>query len=192
MKWFESPNSLAHPDGATREGASLEGRRRACGTCRTSVLAKPMPAFVLNDLILSLKPRLRTSGETSHPEPEVIADGEAPVAMPQTDRNKMWDHIFGTGSLESLTNGYFVDEDDGVVRCRSCGSEIYHDECTGCGLVFSDAPPGHHSDMSDLDMSDMDAGPPPQGHAFGDLGEWSYIADVGVVLIPFAQAVRNG
>ena len=125
-----------------------------------------MPAFVLNDLILSLKSRLQTSEETSHSEPEVVAEGEAPVTMPETDRNKMWDHIFGTDSLDSLAKGFFVDDDDGgIARCRACGSEIYHDECTGCGLVFSDAPAGHFSDMSDMEEA------PPQGHAFGDLGE---------------------
>jgi hypothetical protein len=115
-----------------------------------------MPAFILSDLIHSIKARLRTlneidiNGDAGDENQETVVRASAPAPAsgsgnPRptgTDRNTMWNHIFDPARQEDMRRGYFVDEDDGgIARCRNCGTEVFHGQCQGCMMVFSDYEP---------------------------------------------------
>jgi hypothetical protein len=143
LNWFESPNSLVYPverdHGEARD--ALLGRTRACPTCRTPVVGKPMSAYVLNNLIMAVKPRLL---EASGSSGSIIAR-PAPAGQAIVDRTAMWDHIFEN---DGATNRrWHIDEQDGgIPRCNDCGNEVEDQECTGCGRFFSDLDPDEDTD----------------------------------------------
>ncbi|KAG7549035.1 hypothetical protein FFLO_03071 [Filobasidium floriforme] len=143
LNWFESPNSLVYPverdHGEARD--ALLGRTRACPTCRTPVVGKPMSAYVLNNLITAVKPRLLEASGSSGS----IAARPAPAGQAVVDRTAMWDHIFEN---DGATNRrWHIDEaDGGIPRCNDCGNEVEDQECTGCGRFFSDLDPDEDRD----------------------------------------------
>lgn len=131
-----------------------------------------MSAYVLNNLIVAVKPRLLDAPGTA----------DAANVQPEADRTKMWDHIFDDEA--NFNRRWHIDEEDGgIARCNACGNEVEDQECTGCGLFFSDLDPDEldlmdsEEDFGDLDIDEelllarMDDGseedhdqPPPRNH----------------------------
>jgi hypothetical protein len=100
-----------------------------------------MSAYVLNNLIMAVKPRLL---EASGSSGSIIAR-PAPAGQAIVDRTAMWDHIFEN---DGATNRrWHIDEQDGgIPRCNDCGNEVEDQECTGCGRFFSDLDPDEDTD----------------------------------------------
>ena len=100
-----------------------------------------MSAYVLNNLIMAVKPRLLEASGSSGS----IAARPAPAGQAIVDRIAMWDHIFEN---DGATNRrWHIDEQDGgIPRCNDCGNEVEDQECTGCGRFFSDLDPDEDSD----------------------------------------------
>ena len=140
---------------------ALLGRTRACATCRTPVVGKPMSAYVLNNLIAAVKPRLMETAGTA------ASQGLSARAQPVEDRATMWDHIFETDPPGNRR--WHIDEEDGgIARCNECGNEVEDQECTGCGRYFSDLDPDDLGDSIDIAWNDII--PPPHDHP--DYDDW--------------------
>jgi hypothetical protein len=112
-----------------------------------------MSAYVLNNLITAVKPRLlEASGSTGS-----VNTVPAPAGQAVMDRTAMWDHIFENDG--STNRRWHIDEQDGgIPRCNDCGNEVEDQECTGCGRFFSDLDPDEESDGDNSEDSGYGAG----------------------------------
>ncbi|KAJ9098640.1 hypothetical protein QFC21_004288 [Naganishia friedmannii] len=132
LEWFSSLNSLLHPPQHHEPADVLhytKTRTKVCFTCRTPVIHKPIPSYIIKDTVHALSAQLRLQGTGTEVEAE-----EAPEIVSAAGREFMWDTVF-----KPVTNrSWFVDEDDGVRRCSTCGHEIEGRHCSHCNEHFSD------------------------------------------------------
>lgn len=130
--WFRSvtclrtplnPNThVHHPDEAWRH------RKKCCFTCRTVVEAKPVPQYMVKDLLAAVEPVAQ----------HAIGGGgqaQARAAAAEPFDTDVWNDLFD----EKVNESWYLDEFDNVRRCSGCHFEVdLSPECPRCGQVFSD------------------------------------------------------
>lgn len=131
LEWFSSLNSLLHPPQREPDMPHYtRNRTKCCFTCRTAVVHKPIPSYIIKDTVHALSAQLRLQGAGTESEAEAV-----PENVSSADRAAMWDAVF-----KPITNrSWYVDEEDnGVRRCGTCGHEIEGRNCSHCNEHFSD------------------------------------------------------
>jgi hypothetical protein len=113
-------------------------RTKCCFTCRTAVVHKPIPSYIIKDTVHALSAQLRLQGSGTETEAEDVSK-----IISAADRAAMWDTVF----KPVINRSWYVDEEDnGVRRCGTCGHEIEGRNCSHCNE--------HFSDLSDEDSYD--------------------------------------
>lgn len=164
LEWFGSVNSLMRapqPYEHVDRGNYLRNHTKCCFTCRTAVIHKPIPSYILKDTVQALSLQLRAPGSAGEPAIEPHAE-----VVSAAERATMWGAVFKPVSHRR----WYVDaEDQGVRRCGSCGHEIEGRHCRHCGEEFSDISDDSDDDQYDSDNSMMFDIPP---RAFFDHARW--------------------
>jgi hypothetical protein len=164
LEWFGSVNSLLRapqPYEQPDRGNYLRNHTKCCFTCRTAVIHKPIPSYILKDTAQALSHQLRAPGADGEPASEPHIE-----VVSTADRATMWDAVFKPVSRQR----WYVDqEDQGVRRCGSCGHEIEGRQCGYCDEEFSDISDDSDFEQYSSDNSMMFRIPPP---AFFDHARW--------------------
>ncbi|KAJ9106861.1 hypothetical protein QFC19_002990 [Naganishia cerealis] len=148
LGWFSSVNSLLHQPERYDPANSpnyTRNRTKCCFTCRTPVVHKPIPSYILKDTVHALSTQLRFQSTEAESLTENVS---------AADREAMWNTVF----KEVTNRAWYIDEEDlGVRRCGRCGHEITGRNCSHCNEHFSDLS-AEDSDGSDSeDYSDDDS-----------------------------------
>ncbi|CAG8438550.1 10623_t:CDS:2 [Funneliformis caledonium] len=120
-----------------------------CPSCRAEVTADPVLSYVLKDQVESLVEQLPTEEKQGVLE---TLQKEDHVYKQTTDH---WAGIFDH-SVRPL-----LDEEDGVLRCPTCGWEVEGPTCGNCGqrigIEGNDYDSDYNNDSNDGDNSDVDS-----------------------------------
>ncbi|RFU26731.1 hypothetical protein B7463_g9618, partial [Scytalidium lignicola] len=136
-------------------------RKKTCPECRTKVKEIPAPAFLVKQMVEIFTQRTELMPSDESVEQHVRRRKEEIVAM-EKDRDGPLGLFKGT--FPERKSELFLDEADGVFRCRSCGNE--HEGgpvCQMCGAEidddgygFSDIDEEGETDLDDLDSLELD------------------------------------
>ncbi|KAH8815252.1 hypothetical protein F5884DRAFT_171199 [Xylogone sp. PMI_703] len=136
-------------------------RKKTCPECRTKVKQVPAPAFLVKQMVEIFTQRTELMPSDESVEQHVRRRKEEITAM-EKDR----DGTIGLfkGTFPDRKSDLWLDEADGVFRCRSCGHE--HEGgpiCQACGAYisedgygFSDVDEEGETDLDDLDSLELD------------------------------------
>ncbi|CAI2168413.1 19123_t:CDS:2 [Funneliformis geosporum] len=120
-----------------------------CPSCRAEVTTDPVLSYVLKDQVESLVEQLPTEEKQGVLE---ILQKEDQVYKQTSDH---WAGIFDR-SVRPL-----LDEEDGVLRCPTCGWEVEGPTCGNCGqrigIESNDNESDDNNDSNDGDNSDIDS-----------------------------------
>lgn len=129
VTWFSVAQEVNEdPYDERRQG--LIRRKKMCPSCRAQINTPPVELWALKDVLAAIRNYKGVSTSTSS---EI--------------KQSLWDGLFNPTTFYHVIR----DQDDGVLRCGMCSSEIFEGQCTGsdCGIIYenlSDEEQALHAD----------------------------------------------
>ncbi|SHO80023.1 Similar to S.cerevisiae protein PSH1 (E3 ubiquitin ligase targeting centromere-binding protein Cse4p) [Malassezia sympodialis ATCC 42132] len=130
VSWFSVAEEVAHTSRNAR-------RKKVCPSCRAQVVTPPLELWALKGVLQAVREHYGHTLET----PEI--------------QTSLWDGLFDPSTFYHVIR----DQDDDVLRCGMCSSEILEGQCTNpeCGIVYenlSDDEEGHFRGVNLQDTSE--------------------------------------
>lgn len=121
VQWFKVELHVNEPD----ENRGTVRRKKVCPSCRAHVVAPPLELWALKGIL------------------DAVRSSNAPPRA-RTISKDVWEGLFDPATFYHIIR----DQEDGVLRCGACASEILEGECTnpewyvciltGSGIVYED------------------------------------------------------
>ena len=140
VTWFSVAQEVNEdPYDERRQG--LIRRKKMCPSCRAQINTPPVELWALKDVLAAIRNYKGVS-----------------ISTTSEIKQSLWDGLFNPTTFYHVIR----DQDDGVLRCGICSSEILDGQCTGndCGIVYenlSDEEQALHADNVHAESEDVSA-----------------------------------